>query len=366
MYNESMKNTRRLSVLWVLWLLLIVPVCFAADSKKSSQNPDVPATPEALESQFVRFVPNFPLMPGSLNLYGYETDKLTRSAPVLSPDKNWMAVSEVYFMPTNQQTYSRVSLHPVGSQPAIQAVLPPEQVAEMEKQKQKSNNPTAVTPPQVNPAEVNPKPFWARYQPEKQMAGRQVVTEAGFDRPQKYHVDLLQVVDWSANGDQILIIQRSGVHHLGVFRTLPLLYDVQSQNIVHLSHVPKLIWNDFLRRYPEQAEPAKRVWDIRPLGWSSEAPQSIIVKLVVFEGQSELPAGYWSYSIANGTLTFLDTPVSPEQIAHHGWLVQFTQPTETGEIKVYAPGETPPIQPQSSAPKKRSWGQRLQFWKKQR
>lgn len=326
----------------------------------TQSNPGVAADMKAMESQFVDFKPNFPLVPGSLNLFGYERERVANSYVILSPDKTRFVISQVVYLPDNQQTASRVYLYPVGEAPTLAQVVPPEQMTNIRKEQEKYPG----RPPQVAMKEIDPYPFWARYQPEKQIAQQQLLAEAGFDSPEAYRVDILHVADWSADGERLLILHRPGIHHLGVRKTIPMVYDFAYRELVRLTFLPGLIWSDFLRQHPEMGTTAKRVWDIRPLGWHTQDPAELIVKLVLFEGQSELSAGLWRYNTQTGVLGYLGEEIPQDLVARNGWLVTFKDPHNSEGPKTYAPGEPPPSKPEAPAPK-RTWRNRLQFWKKQ-
>lgn len=341
-------------------------LCLAAWSAEPAPAPpkQTDASPQAIEKQFVTFKPNFPLMPGTMDLFGYERERKGQGVPVLSPDKSLMAMTEVFYMPDKRQTYSRVFLLPVGRQPALKDILPPERIAELEAEKQVNQGADPTYSPQVKTTEVDPHAFWDRYSPQKQKPYRQTVFEVGFDTMEKYRSDLIQVADWSEDGQKLLMVYRPGVHHMGVWKTIPVVHHTLTQENVKYTLLPQLIWDDFLKRSPELKQPKNRVWDIRPLGWSSQNSGDLIVKLVVFEGQSELPAGFWRYGTETGMLQFLGDTIPQDWIARNGWLVSFTDPNAQGGPKTYGPGQTPQTEP--PPPPKRTWGSRLRFWQKQR
>jgi hypothetical protein len=311
------------------------------------------ADPVELEKQFVRFTPNYPLKPGSLDLFGYETQKIVRSYPVLSPEKTMMAQTEVTFLSYNKQTISRVILVPVGK---------PITTNNQSEQQYPTIEPAYT--PQIPLAMVNPQAFWDRYLPEAQSAHRQVIVEAGFDSAKDFESEIVQVADWSEDGTKLLMIYRPGIHHLGIWRTVPVLYDSAAMSTIRLTQFPGSVWRDAKKRGLIGSTLAGHVWDIRPLGWSVEHPQDFIVKLVVFEGQSELPIGFWRYGTQSGQLLYLGDRVEADRIAHNGWVVSYIDPTAPGGPHIYGPGETPVHELPPPGSSKRSWSDRLQFWKK--
>jgi hypothetical protein len=345
----------------------VTPTPGASSSSGSTKplNPkEMDANPSAMESHFVQFKPNFPLKPGSLNMFGYEREKVTKGYSIISPDRCVMAVTDVFYLPDNQQTYSRVYLYPVGDPPTLQDVLPPDKAAKLQEEKEQNQALYPGYMPKIHEDDVDPHAFWDRYSPEKQMAHRRVILEAGFATVQEWRVDVLHVVDWSMDGAYLLMIYRPGIHHLGVWKTIPVLYNRETEEVIRLTVLPQLVWDDLKKLFPELHIPANRVWDIRPLGWSAEEPQQFIVKLVMFEGQSEIPAGFWSYSIHTGVVRYLGDTIPQTAIARNGWLVSFVDPTAEGGPQTYEPGKKPPPKTEQ-LPRKRSWRDRVQFWKKQ-
>lgn len=364
LYNKTMHRIC-LSLLLFAYCCLSVSGWAANTIQHSSSSAKAPATPTALESRFVSFQPNFPLMPKSLDLHGYEREKAIKSYPVLSPDKTKMALAEVFYQPAIQQTYSQVSLFPTGSQPALADLLPPEVLkqVELEKQMNQADNPSYI--PQVELSTVNPQPFWNRYQPEQQKTARKIILRMGFDNTQPFRVDVVQVADWSQDGSRLLMVHRPGVHHLGIWKTVPIVYDTFSDEVIRLAYLPDLIWQSQTDRFPELKGTARKAWDIRPLGWSAQNPQEIIAKLVMFEGQSEVITSYWSYNLQTGKLYHLDNSiVTPNLIARNGWIARFVDPTHPGEPVIYEPGQAPPPKAPTAPSPKRTGFNRILFWKK--
>jgi len=251
--------------------------------------------PAVLEQKFIAFKPVTPLELGSLNLYGYETEKAVQSTPILSPDKTQMAVSEVLFIPDLRQTISQIRIYPVGPLPKVQD-------------------------------EKNPQPFWDRYIPDKQAAKAVTLFDQGFERTQSYRVDILQVADWSLDGRRLLCIYRPGIHHLGIYKTIPVLYNMETRDGSRLTSLPQGVWDNFKIQQPQVAQQIK-VWDIRPLGWDIQSPSAILIQLVIFKDDHQLSAGFWSYDTMAGILQNLGDQISPDRIAHNGYVVKFMNPS---------------------------------------
>lgn len=326
----------------------------------------VQATPEAIEAQFVSFQPHFPLGPGSLDLFGYETSKQAKAFVIYTPDKSKMVVTEVFFLPQNNQTLSRINVVPVGPMPDLSELLPPERLQELEKKKQsmRASNPNYT--PTVKLSEIDARKVWARYLPQTNWRNRHVALEAGFDVLSPHRVDIMHVADWDKEGKRLLIAYRPGVHHLGVWRTVPVIYRPDNGKMDKLAHLPQLLYQAAQQQNPHLKQRMADTWDIRILGWHASDPDALVAKLVGFQGQSEWPAGYWQYNIETGTLTSLGDAPPETEIARNGLVATFKNPNAPeGAQTTYGPGETPPqdntLVP---APKRRSWRDRLPFRKK--
>ncbi len=353
-----MKRIHALAAL--ITLLLAIPPAQAENPQPVQNNP------QTLETYFVQFTPNFPLKPGSLNLFHYETEKAAKGFTILSPDKKWMTASEVFFLPTNRQTLSRVGLYPVGPPPAEDQYIYPKANAYRHRDQERHPGKLSEIQNGVDLKDVNPQAFWARYQPEKQIANRKIIYDAGFKRHEDYRFDTIQPVDWSADGTKLLMVHRPGVHHLGIYRTYPVIYDLTAQELIRYTFLPEQIWQEHQTKIPVTSRYPEPLWDIRPLGWRKDKPQELVVKLVVFQGQSEESVGFWSVDTATHQQTWLGDMITPDIIAKNGWLVTFKDPAAPEGPKVYVPGEKLPEKTDTAArdrpkPAKRNG---ILFWHK--
>ncbi len=314
--------------------------------------------PPMTENDYVQFRKNIPFAPGSLNLYGYETMKSVYGFPVLSPDKRQMAVTEVAFLPTNRQTFSRVFLIPVGQSPSQEQITPPPPPPDKPRPTGVKKLITREKEPEIK---VDPHAFWDRYSPEKQVKHRKTIFEVGYQGNDPFRVDIVQVGDWSSDGRKLLMTYRPGGHHQGILKTLPVVYDLGQEQATRLTLLPKKVWDDYTARTPEFKAKAPP-WDIRVLGWSAQAADAFVVKLVMFKGQSEWPLGFWECSSQSSQVRFLGDTLDPATVARHGWLALFTLPPDKGEQG--ASIATEPGQIPEKHPTEKSWRDRLRFRKK--
>jgi hypothetical protein len=356
---------------WLLYALILL--CLMGPgipNAAQGQTPPGQATAtqsKPLEDYFVSFTPVIPFEPGSLDLFGYETQKAVSGWPILSPDRRQIVVTEVYFLPQTAQTLTRIYRLAVGKAPDPERLISPQRLNEI-KTRQKQH-PSETVQTQIKPEDVtDPHAFWDRYRPEKQPTHeRQVLLEAGFGRLKPYGSDIVQVADWSRDGSKLLMVYRPGIHHLGIRRTIPVFYDFNANRLVELAGLPNMIHQSALKQPSALEISPDQVWDIRLLGWDKENPEAVLVKLVVFDGQSEMPAGFWSYDTQTGRIQNLGGQIPADRIARNGWLAKFIDPNAPEGGRTYGPGEAPPeTHAPPVKPVRQSWGQRLQFWKKQR
>jgi hypothetical protein len=193
-------------------------------------------------------------------------------------------------------------------------------------------------------SDIDPHAFWGQYDPDKQIKSRQTIFESGFDKYVAYRSEIAQVLDWSRDGDRVLMSYRPGVHHLGLYKTIPVVYNLRTAELIRYNYMPETLWRATLAKYPELATTPGRTHDIRPLGWLVGNPTAIVAKVVMFEGQSEVSAGFWSYDTQTGNLEFMGDTINPTVIAQNGWLVNLIDPTAPGGPQTYGPAQTPPTQ----------------------
>jgi hypothetical protein len=126
-------------------------------------------------------------------------------------------------------------------------------------------------------------------------------------------------VDWDSSGINLLATYVKGIHHLGIYKTVPVVVNTQSGQVEQLRYLPDLV----SQTYWAQTSDKKLPDDIRVMGYSDSQPNSVLLRLVGFKPQ-EVTLAFYGYDLKQGTLT----PVDPSalNIAQNGWLVQFLSP----------------------------------------
>lgn len=362
-------------------------------SKKNPQDPTQrPADPVAIEADYVRFERHFPLKVGLLDLTGYETNRVYQSDAILSPDRMTMALSEIHYLPSANQTIARVAFFDTGDPPTQEQIMPPPPESDDDTSDQadrssnlpsagvkpagqnqldrqpltasnstdKPNNkpsspPAAGQPATVDLKEVDPYLYWDQYTPNKQLTTKEVVYQQGFDHTTRHQTDIIQVVDWALDGHAVLMAWRPSVHHLGIQKSIPVLFDRTTGKVSRRLILPQLVWEDYIVRFPE-FNPAvlgtSPPWDVIPLGWNAAQPSSeILLRLTQYQAKSATTptskhpqvettsSGFWAYNVDTHRLRFLAPMICPEQVARNGWTVSFTDPV------VMQPGNAPRLDP---------------------
>ena len=316
-----------------------------ASKPKSGSSTDKgsrPVDPVVLEQDFISFNHFIPLRPGLLDLTTYELNRMAYSVPILSPDRLLMAVSDVYFIPWQLQTMARVNLYDTGEPPEEQDLVPPPPPS----RRSSSSKSRQAQPATVDVSKINPHQFWDQYDPRHQQFTRQPVWQHGFDQTKRGQTDIIQVVDWGLDSKTLLMAWRPSILHLGIRKTIPVIYDVDTRQASRRLYLPQRIWDDFLARHPE-FEDRDMVWDVVPVGFNSARPSSeVLFRLVQFRRLSSrvhapaetITSGFWAYNIKNHQLKYLAPMVCPKQIATNGWIVEYKDPNakdEYGDAKVY-------------------------------
>lgn len=366
LYNKEMSSFFRFAFFWAITVLLSLTVLAQTPSGKPIT--EVPSDPAQVEPLFISFQKVLPLQPNSLNLFGYETAKVAWGWPILSPDRQLMATTKAFFMPDDDQTYSRAFILPVGPLPNLM-----EMSSTAWQQKLSTMQAKGQSMPETIPIkEVNPLAFWDRYDAKKQSTKGLNIHEVGFDKNQPARFDMLQVVDWSEDGQQILLTYKPGGHHMGVRRCIPMLYRLASQDLISFTTLPKRIWNDTVKQERVLPRTPDLVWDTCPIGWRSGSNDAFLLKQVVFRNNQEVIVGFWQYNISTGLVDDLGEQISPDIVARNGWVVKFQDPRFPKQgIKHYGPGEVPQEVRKANDPKQtpqqpepRRWQDRVLFWKK--
>ena len=151
-----------------------------------------------------------PCDPTPTNLWGLESQRFFRSNLCRSPQGNWVAYTEMTFIPALRQTSATLYLSPVLPDPTPRAA-PPRPRTWWERHLWDKLEPHVYPelyppPPPVDHAERNQNPSYARQRAIP-------LLKLTFQPP--FEFSTLQVDAWSADGSQLWVSQRTGKLHIG-------------------------------------------------------------------------------------------------------------------------------------------------------
>jgi hypothetical protein len=195
-----------------------------------------------------------------LDLWRLEADKFYRSPVVLAPNLQSMAYSEVVFLADRRRTASVLYWVP----------LPEE-----------GGDPTK------------------RFDPETLLRARQEILRAMPDPP--FNFTTLTVVDWSPNGQLLLVKQRLGLLHVGLRTSRLWVLNLQRPAINVYPDIQRAVEYHILQTTGQELHPAR--WDLQPLGWQNNT--TVVVRAVYADGR---PIGDWLFDVRAGRIQRLAEP----------------------------------------------------------
>lgn len=344
-----------------LLLVLITPLGYTKKEKETVATIDV-MQPAALVDQFVGLVQYPPPSPFLLDLQGLESQRQITSPAMLSPNKSWLAASQVTLLPQTYETLTQVLIAPVGPLPKLDEYIWPRVLMDYTS-KQFNKNKRKKAKLTLN--DVDPKPFWAMYQVAEQPKTQQIVLRAGYDEPKANLARIYQVIDWTPDGQSLLLTYREGIYHKGLYKTVPVFRNLITGETTYYRFLPKLLVDNYCQGGCSQALANDLNYDLRLYGWQRGGNNSVIIALVGFETGREAPLAFFSYDLTSGNLKRLGASLSPDTLVSYGWQVQLRGPeidAQTGtpnykrNLKTYEPTKTPEA-PKAPRPKYKQYWQ---------
>lgn len=314
-----------LGILGLIALLSFTPAESMRKGKEAQLGPVIPMSPSPLQPQpsvpqpdergssplstdsqtnsqdFMRFEP-YNTFPREIDLWTLESARFIRSIPVLSPEKNRFAYSEVIFVPNIRQTISHLYMVDVQDPPVkAQPHLPSEDM---------------TTPPAPPP---DPKEFQDRFDPARTVKYRHSIAQMGFETVKPFDFRVLTIVDWNASGRRLLFKVRSGVLHVGVRVTDILIYDEEKGTVTIYPEIQRIIKNYWVT-HGNQPNMDSLSWEIQPLGWEPSSENSILMKAWAYDKREKKFLGLWRYDADAERTTLLQLEDIPTPVAANGWM----------------------------------------------
>lgn len=284
-----------------------------------------PQAAEVGESAYVGYVPY--VGGKELDLWRLEAVKFIRSEPVISPNQQAFAYTEVMYMPHTRQTISKLFLVPLTPLDPLPETLPSEQVS--------------------SPAK-SADYYQSRLDPDKTLKIRQQLLGVGDDRSVKFEFRTLTIVDWSASGKRLLFKQRSGMLHVGLKTSDLLVYDQTKGTVTIYPEIQRILQHHWQENsnLPNLDTVA---WDIYPLGWAMGSDNLVIFRAWAFDKKQKKFLGLWQYDVDAQRASLISENDTPYQVAGNGLVPNFLTPP---------PNATPPRQ------KLKQNVRKLRFWEK--
>ncbi|MFM7469015.1 MAG: hypothetical protein ACKO37_05915 [Vampirovibrionales bacterium] len=248
------------------------------------------------------------------NLWGIESKRLIRSPLFFTPDRRSYVYSETMFLPRERQVVSELYQLPVpympmaGSQQSMyqmQQTLPLTQMPLEE-------TPRHLVKPTIPSINQTTRAFVDYLDPVKMAPFRQRILGAGDAEKQPFSFQTLVPVDWSPDGQRLLLRTRKGVLHETPTGTDLLVYDRKSGSV----WVYPELWRRFEPPFTTQSMRLQpRAYDVMPLGFKAHSTQEIIYAVRSFRipdpfTRKPFPLdeqfhGFWSYHLDRKTNTLL-------------------------------------------------------------
>ncbi len=127
------------------------------------------------------------------------------------------------------------------------------------------------------------------------------------DTDTKFIFRTLTPIDFSSDNSKLIIKEKTGHRHDGIWKTELWIYDFDKKQAVKLPEIREAIiqyWKD-----TEDINLDIKRWDIYPLGFDANDEQRVIVNAYAYTGAAPIFLGTWSIDI-NGEQTKLETLTS--------------------------------------------------------
>lgn len=252
----------------------------------------------ANQNDYMTYTP-YNLYPREIDLWDIEGKHLIQSIPVVSPDKSVFVYSEVMFIASLRQTYSRVYWVKVPPLP----MYPPRK------------------PSEPAPPVISVETYHNRFNPQKNIQGRKLLTHTGSSQAKRFDFKTLTIVDWSASGKRLLLKERSGILHLGLRTSNILVHDELTGIVTVYPEVHRVI-SYYWQTKKNMPELPDMSFDIQPLGWQVNSDSVILLKAWAYDNSKKKFLGVWQYDINEERTKLLQLNNTPVTVAANGWVAE--------------------------------------------
>lgn len=257
-----------------------------------------------------------------LNLWRIEATKFVRSPAVLTPQADALAYTEAVYLAGTRQVSGTLYFNPLAG--GVEAL--------------------ALSAP------LGSKAVLGGLDPNRLLQQRITWWRVGDERAQPFAFSTLTVVDWSANGQRLLVKRKHGVQYTGLRPTEVAVVERTTGKITVYGELLRAVQAWVANQPGQAANTLKlRAWDLEPLGWLPQSTTEFYVRAWAFS-QNAPPEflGLWRFD----TQARLPSLVSSNKatvpiVAANGWWVDPVQTPAPSYDASKPDTDTPP-----------TWGER--------
>jgi len=260
-----------------------------------------------------------------LNLSQLTKQKQVRSPIMLSPQRDGYLFAEHSFFAETRQTVAELYWVPIQEQPSAQqqGQLAPTRYA-IEAKQQKYNKKQRRWGGGSHQPSIAEQHYGSVFDPDRQRRFRKRLYRVGYgdNRLKAFHT--LVPVDFSANGEAVLVHYRTGVYNTGLKSTSSFLivrpHTGQVTRYNELQSAIRSYWDAQGIMAPLDTV----AWELFPLGWVQGSNRDIIVDAWAYDTKERQYLGVWRFDSQSEQSQLLSpTEVPREQLplAQNGWRV---------------------------------------------
>lgn len=265
----------------------------------------------------------------SINLLNIDKRRQVFSPVLLSPDRRWMAFSEMRYLPANHSVFTRGYVAPLSAGPtfAQQHMLPEDRyvaeakaaleakaiVKEAKKHRRQNSANRACRWLWLGCNDdlvISAKPIAPELTPANPNITEVYRSEGGLDERSSFHA--LVPVDWAYNSRALLMKLDKGVLYQGIDATQTVILDAATQKVTHYPQARTAVAYYWQQRGITPSLKEDSHWHVIPTGWQPGSSEH-----VELEGWQYLPAkrvflGHWRLNVMTGQVQLMTESYQPD------------------------------------------------------
>lgn len=276
----------------------------------------------------------------AVNLLNIDKRRQVFSPVILSPNRRWMAFSEMRYLPANHSVFTRGYVAPLSTGPTFgqQHMMPEDRYVAQAKaalemkaivkaaKKERRQNSAQLTCRWLrlgckNKLELPTQPVAAELTPANPNIREVFRSEGGLDERSSFHA--LVPVDWAYNSGALLMKLDRGVLYQGINATETAVLDAATQQVTRYPQVQTAVAYYWQQRGITPPLDDDAHWHVTPTGWQPGSSQH-----VELEGWQYLPAkrvflGHWRLNVTTGQVQLMTEVYRPDwPVANNGTRVE--------------------------------------------